>query len=92
MAIYHKTHAFYQEIKIMKLSVFFKKTFVIFMIFYLMFPHNAYGYLDPGTGSLILQAIIVVFIGTVATGKLWYRRFKALISRLFSKDNSTENE
>ena len=76
----------------MKFSAFLQKAFVIFTIFYLMFPHQAHAYLDPGTGSLILQAIIAVFIGMAVTGRLWYRRFKAFISRLFSKNNSAENE
>ena len=63
-------------------------TFFICTLLYLVMPHNAHAYLDPGTGSLILQAIIVGFIGAVATAKLWYGRFKGFIARLFSRDKS----
>lgn len=40
----------------------------------------AYAYLDPGTGSLLLQAIIGAIAMMMATGKLWWYRLKSLFS------------
>ncbi len=39
-----------------------KKSF--FLVFALLISSsNAYAYLDPGTGGLIIQAVIAIFIG-----------------------------
>jgi hypothetical protein len=37
---------------------------------------DAHAYLDPGTGSLIIQAIVGVFLAGSMTFKLWYYRVK----------------
>ena len=41
------------------------KTLTILLIFFL--PSNAYAYLDPGTGSIILQAILGFIAAAVAS-------------------------
>ena len=45
----------------------------------LALPSKAYGYVDPGSGSFIYQAIYAVFIG----GIFYLRKF---ISRIFKRD------
>ena len=47
----------------------------------LVFSRPAHAYLDPGTGSMIFQAIIAVFLGIAATGKLWWTKLKGLFGR-----------
>ncbi|MGH8719440.1 MAG: hypothetical protein ACREV0_10950 [Burkholderiales bacterium] len=42
----------------------------------------AYAYLDPGTGSMVLQAILGGIAGVVIAGKLYWGRVKDWISRL----------
>jgi hypothetical protein len=52
----------------------------------LFFPsNNAYAYLDPGTGSIILQAIfgLIAAIGAYIT--LFWRKFKDLIRKILKK-------
>jgi len=44
---------------------------------------NAFAYLDPGTGSLIIQLLIGAFLGLLLTTKLWWMRFKLLLARVF---------
>lgn len=39
----------------------------------------AYAYLDPGTGSIILQALLGGAAGVAIAGKLYWRRFLVLI-------------
>jgi hypothetical protein len=41
------------------------------------FPTRAFAYLDPGTGSFILQAAIAGVMGAVFTIKLYWSRIKA---------------
>ena len=40
-----------------------------------------FGYLDPGSGSVILQAIVGGFAAIAVTGKLWWRRVTGLFKR-----------
>ena len=59
----------------------FKK---IFLILYLLFNCNyAYAYIDPGTGGILLQALlgIVAAIGAYIT--LYWRKFKNFINKVF---------
>ncbi|MBP7242316.1 hypothetical protein [Amaricoccus sp.] len=39
----------------------------------------AYAYLDPGTGSMILQALLGGAAGVAIAGKLYWRRFMVMI-------------
>ena len=51
---------------------------------------NAYAYLDPGTGSFILQAIIA-FLAALSAGFLYYwAKVKNFFSKLFKKNNNNE--
>ena len=47
---------------------------------------QAQAYLDPGTGSIILQGLIAAIAAGLATGKLWWHRVKSIFSR--SKDST----
>lgn len=59
--------------------------FVTVLLAALVFSTPAHAYLDPGTGSMVFQAVIAVFLGAAATGKLWWSKVKGLFSR---KDNN----
>jgi len=51
---------------------------------------NAYAYLDPGTGSFILQAIIG-FLAALSAGFLYYwTKVKNFFLRLFKKNKKDE--
>ena len=51
---------------------------------------NAYAYLDPGTGSFILQAIIG-FLAAISAGFLYYwSKVKNFFLKLFKKNNNDE--
>ena len=53
---------------------------------------NAYAYLDPGTGSFILQAIIG-FLAALSAGFLYYwTKVKNFFSNLFKKNNNDEKK
>lgn len=44
-------------------------------------------YLDPGSGSVILQALIAAFLGIGVLTKIYWKK----ITALFTRKNSTEN-
>jgi hypothetical protein len=48
----------------------------------MFFPSEAHAYLDPGTGSLIIQVIAGAFLALIMTFKLWWYGLKRFISRL----------
>lgn len=41
-------------------------------------PGQAYAYLDPATGSIILQGLIAALAGIAVAGKLYWSRLKSL--------------
>lgn len=47
----------------------------------LALPGVAHAYLDPGTGSVVLQMALAGLLGALFTLKLYWRRLKAWISR-----------
>ena len=50
----------------------------------------AYAYLDPGTGSIILQGLMAGIAAAVAAGGVFWHRFKSGVSSLFSPRRSTD--
>ena len=51
----------------------------------LIFVEPAYAYLDPGTGSILLQGLIAAIAGMMLTGKLYWNRIKSVFSRKTEK-------
>ena len=47
----------------------------------LLFTESAYAYLDPGTGSILLQGLIAAIALGLSTAKLWWYRITCMFSR-----------
>jgi hypothetical protein len=45
------------------------------------YADNAYAYIDPGTGSVVLQALIAGFLGVSFAVKLYWRKLVKLVTR-----------
>tara|TARA_Y100001935_G_C17262796_1_gene487433 strand:- start:911 stop:1126 length:216 start_codon:yes stop_codon:yes gene_type:complete len=56
-------------------------------IFYFIFTVNAYAYLDPGTGSLILQLILGGVAAFLTTVGVFFSRIKSNIKKIFNSKN-----
>ncbi len=52
-------------------------------------PANAY--LDPGTGSIILQAILGFIAASIATLSFYWNKVKLFLVKLFKKDKKSES-
>ena len=50
------------------------------------FVSDAYAYLDPGTGSVVIQAIIGTLVGVVITLKIYWFKLKEKLSQISKKD------
>jgi len=53
----------------------------------LLFANEAHAYIDPGTGSLILQLIAGAFLGSLMTVKIWWYRMTGFVSRIFRMED-----
>jgi hypothetical protein len=49
---------------------------------------HAVAYLDPGTGSYLLQILIAVVVGFFFVIKMYWKRIVTFIKRLFSRNKS----
>ncbi len=57
----------------------------------LMSARALFGYLDPGSGSLIVQLLIAVVVGILATFRLWKSRLLSLFGRGEKADKRDES-
>jgi len=48
---------------------------------------DAYAYIDPGSGSLVIQIIIGALVGIGITVKIYWYRLKGFISNINKKDD-----
>jgi hypothetical protein len=62
----------------------------ILSLLYWLFPLKAYAYLDPGTGSYILQIILAAIVGIGFAIKLSWGRIKSFVHNLRSKGEGNE--
>ncbi len=58
---------------------------IITTVIALTFAVPAYAYLDPGSGSIILQGILAAIAGILATIKLYWRKLKNFCRRCLGK-------
>lgn len=67
-----------------------KKILITFVFLYSILSTNAFAYLDPGTGSIILQAIL----GAIAAGfsycVFYWNKVKNFFKKIFKKKEKTE--
>ena len=61
-------------------------------IVYFTLPHTSDAYLDPGTGSIILQAVIGVAVGGLFAVGIFWSRVKTFFKNLFSRGGKDETE
>ena len=59
----------------------------VFVVF-ISTSSEVYAYLDPGTGSILLQGLIAAVATGLATGKFWWHRVKSI----FVKSEESEAE
>ena len=58
-----------------------KKIFLIFSIYYFTAESNAYAYLDPATGSIIIQYIVAGLVACMTFMKNFWVKFKYFFNK-----------
>lgn len=60
--------------------------FAFFLSLYLIaLPKDAHAYLDPSTGSYILQIVGAAIFGSLFALKVWWRQITGFLSRIFKR-------
>lgn len=72
----------------MKNNSRFIKPLVILLILLFHFPRDAQAYLDPGTGSYILQIALAAIFGGLLAIKLFWSRIKNFLKSKFKGKSS----
>lgn len=67
-----------------------KKNILNTIILFFFLNSNAYAYLDPGSGSIILQAILGFIAASLATISFYWSKFKTFLYKLFKKNKKSE--
>jgi hypothetical protein len=75
----------------MKCFTRFISMLVILALFLLTLPQRAYAYLDPGTGSYLLQLLIAGLLGASMAVKIFWGNIKAFFSKKSSEGQEIED-
>ena len=61
--------------------------FIVYnILFIFFFTTPSYSYLDPGSSSILLQAIIGFIAALGATISIYWKKFKNFIKKIFKKN------
>lgn len=66
------------------------KILIHIYFFYVLSINSAYAYIDPGTGGIILQAIVAFIAAFFAYVTLFWSKFKSLLTKLFKKKKNID--
>lgn len=58
---------------------------ILCCIYFFIIPYNAYAYLDPGTGSIILQTLAFLLAAGLAFFTNFWLKIKNFFQNLFKK-------
>lgn len=64
---------------------------MFFLTFTLIFIKEASAYIDPGTGSMVVQAVIAAVAAVSVSIGIFWRRLKNLFHRLFRGGSDRKN-
>ena len=65
-----------------------KRKLLFLLIAFFSQTNFANAYLDPGSGSIILQAILGFIAAAVATLSFYWTKFKLFLKKIFKKKNN----
>ena len=55
------------------------------MFFLILLPARSYAYIDPGTGSFVVQMLIAAVLGAFFALKMYWQRLRTFFSKLLAK-------
>ena len=64
---------------------------IIIIALSLLSASPSYGYLDPATGSMLLQGLLAIIATIITTLSLYWRKIKNVFSKIIKKPNGDES-
>ncbi len=64
----------------------------LFFVLIILYPSTSYAYLDPGTGSILLQAILGAIAAGFMTINIWWQKFKSFFLKIFNLNKKKINK
>ena len=64
---------------------FLTKVVAFLVIIHTTLPHTVHAYLDPGTGSYLLQLAIAAILAGLYSVKLFWKNIKSFFQNVFSR-------
>lgn len=61
---------------------------LLFAIIQIIFTERAYAYIDPGTGSMMIQALLALIATVSVSIGVFWKRIRSFFMRLLNKDKS----
>lgn len=58
---------------------------IISIILFVTIPTMAFGYIDPGTGSYLLQILIATLLGSLLALKIFWQRIKTFFVNIIGR-------
>lgn len=65
---------------------------LLFLLMTAGVSESAFAYIDPGTGSLLLQGLLTVIVGALAGIKFYWKKISNAVARLFGRRQSSKQE
>ena len=63
----------------------------IFLVYFSLLG-KSFAYIEPGTGSMILQAIVGFIAVAIATVSFYWNKFKMFILKIFKKEKKIKKD
>jgi hypothetical protein len=54
----------------------------------LIFVNQSYAYIDPGTGSMLVQAVLAAIAAVSVSIGVFWRRIRSFLDRLFGRNRN----
>lgn len=68
------------------------RTIALFTIVFFLAAHPAHAYLDPGTGSYVLQILAAALFGGMFALKTWWREIRHFVSSVVLRKETTSEK
>ena len=68
--------------------IFMKKFYFILVIYFMCLTNYAHAYLDPGTGSIILQALLGAIAAVTSYFVFGWNKVKTFFKKIFKKNKT----
>lgn len=73
-------------------SIKFTTLITLIFLALFLFPRSVHAYVDPGTGSYVIQLIMAFFLGGVFAIKLYWKKIKSFLAKFLSRKGDTKDE